>query len=525
MLEARPGSRLAEMVTTGTSPERTVPITVITGLTLAALASFALLHNIRHMFPYQSWTTADIGIWSAAVASCVVMSLAGPWLVWRLPTNPTGWWVAGSGAAISLWVWGSFTWTAVSPWFEYLLPPVYKAAIVVAVLQWPTGRLPARWATPLRGAVICYIAVSWLPHFVGPPIWPTMLRALPSVGDLVTNVLVATVVGVLVSGVAPALFMGAVHRRRAAMPRGVRVTTAPAYAAALLLVVSEVWAFVSDLTSGPLSSGTGRAGSVGGIGLFVELARFGVVAVLLVWSEATRRSRASSAPVSSSQIELGGDRPVDVTADVAHILGDPTAELELVVGAPPSVNGDRSSDRRVGGSRARLGIADRHGTTIASVDHQADCVVDRTTRDALMASIGLAVVRSARQQAAERELAKLRDVQGRVLDAQDRARRRLERDLHDGVQQRLVALALDASLLERRSARQGLTFDDREQLRATITATIEAMRETIHAATPGVLDHGLAAGLVALDATIPISTTTPRPSPCGSWHPKRSPTA
>jgi signal transduction histidine kinase len=494
------------MVTGGISHERLVAATVATGVALTALAAYASLAWARTTWPNEALAPSDARIWWCAAVSGVTLALTARWLLLRLPTNPTGWWVAGAGVAMSGWIWGTFTWTTISPWLEHLLPPVAKAAIVVAVLRWPTGRLPARWTTTLERAVLCYVVVSWLPHFVGSPGYPAFLRGLPSRGDLVTHVLFFQVVLVLVCAVAPVVFMGAVHRCRGGMPASVQVTTAPAYLAAILLGITELFVFVSEVTGAPVAGGFERHSTLRALGHFVDVARFGIVALLLVWSEAMRRRGAATATAAPSRIELGPEHSADASTDVARILGDPTAGLELVgVGQHVLARGRAPATDH--GGRSHIEIADRRGRVVALIDHDDGYMVNRATRDALMASIGLAVVRSARQQAAEQRLAELRDVQRRVLDAQDRARRRLERDLHDGVQQRLVALALDASLLARRDARQGVSVRERELLRANIAAAAAVIREQLRTATPGVIDRGLAAGLVALDAAIPISTT------------------
>src|SRR4051794_33555033 len=47
------------------------------------------------------------------------------------------------------------------------------------------------------------------------------------------------------------------------------------------------------------------------------------------------------------------------------------------------------------------------------------------------------------------EVAELRASRGRLVDASDAARRQVERDLHDGVQPRLVALMLNVSMARR----------------------------------------------------------------------------
>jgi signal transduction histidine kinase len=413
--------------------------------------------------------------------------------------------VLGAGGCFAGWILGTFTDVGVSPWLEHLLPWLCKAAIVVAVLRWPTGRLPARWARPFGLAVACYLAVGLASQFIGRRFPTPVLRAMPSVGSLVTGGMVAELTTALLSGVAPVLFLAATYRRRAGMPKGVRATSTPAFVAAGILGAAELWAFLSATLASPLGGRGGRVNTAGGLGFAVDVGRFGAVAVLLVCSEALRR-RAANAQASKRAIELGPAAVDDVSADVARILGDPTAFLALR--RPDGSWTKEGVDAAPAAStrRSRVEIADGRGRVVAAVDHDEAAVVSQVTRDALMASIGLAVVRSARQLAADHRWRALGRVQREVLDAQDRARRRLERDLHDGVQQRLVALALDASLLARHERAQAVSDDDRDELVESIEQTVAVIRDVLAGGTPGVLDRGLAAGLVALDATIPLTT-------------------
>ena len=50
------------------------------------------------------------------------------------------------------------------------------------------------------------------------------------------------------------------------------------------------------------------------------------------------------------------------------------------------------------------------------------------------------------------QMTDLRDARSRIIEAADAERRRIERDLHDGAQQRLVALALTLRMAEKRAA-------------------------------------------------------------------------
>jgi signal transduction histidine kinase len=94
----------------------------------------------------------------------------------------------------------------------------------------------------------------------------------------------------------------------------------------------------------------------------------------------------------------------------------------------------------------------------------------------------------------------------RIVEVGDAERRRLERNLHDGAQQRLVALALDLSLI-------GATLEkDPALARATLTAAqdqlaqgLDELRELARGIHPTVLtDHGLGPALQALVKRSPV---------------------
>ena len=93
----------------------------------------------------------------------------------------------------------------------------------------------------------------------------------------------------------------------------------------------------------------------------------------------------------------------------------------------------------------------------------------------------------------------------RIVEAADEARRRIERDLHDGAQQRLVSLALSLRLLESRlepAASQRLAA-----IRAELDAALAELRELARGIHPSVLtDRGLEPALTALAtrSTVPV---------------------
>ena len=100
----------------------------------------------------------------------------------------------------------------------------------------------------------------------------------------------------------------------------------------------------------------------------------------------------------------------------------------------------------------------------------------------------------------------LRDARQRILAAADDERRRIERDLHDGAQQRLVAVTLTLRLAEARlktdpaSAAKLVT-----QAREEAQLAIAELRELARGIHPALLsDHGLAAALEALATRAPV---------------------
>ena len=118
-----------------------------------------------------------------------------------------------------------------------------------------------------------------------------------------------------------------------------------------------------------------------------------------------------------------------------------------------------------------------------------------------------------------RRVADIANSRNRSMSAADQERRRLERDLHDGAQQRMVSLAMTLGL-----AQQKLATNPEQGARLVAEAHEEAkralqdLRDLARGLHPAVLtDHGLEAALPALAARCPIPTrvdvaVSPRPA-------------
>ncbi|MCR6688926.1 histidine kinase [Cellulomonas sp.] len=124
----------------------------------------------------------------------------------------------------------------------------------------------------------------------------------------------------------------------------------------------------------------------------------------------------------------------------------------------------------------------------------------------------LAAADAAREQA-EVRVAHVEKTRILVVDAADDERRRIERDLHDGAQQRLVALGVELGAARRRSpedpqaAADALAYAHKE-----VQETLAELRDLVRGIHPAVLtDRGLDAALSALAARSPVPVTVQTP--------------
>jgi signal transduction histidine kinase len=93
----------------------------------------------------------------------------------------------------------------------------------------------------------------------------------------------------------------------------------------------------------------------------------------------------------------------------------------------------------------------------------------------------------------------------RIIEAAQSERRRMERNLHDGAQQRLVSLSLELGLLELRFAEDPEARRQVEQVKQELGQSLEELRELARGLHPAVLTgHGLGPALESLVARSPL---------------------
>jgi signal transduction histidine kinase len=167
---------------------------------------------------------------------------------------------------------------------------------------------------------------------------------------------------------------------------------------------------------------------------------------------------------------------------------------------------------------AATGTADEESTGASGLDGLpgADVVVPVTRDGRLLGAIGITMPRGEPLQPAGRQLVAdvatqaglalanvglvedLRASRQRLVTAQDEARRRLERNLHDGAQQDLVSLVIKAGLAAEHSAGLPEACQALHELRRDATAALENLRDLARGVYPPRLaDLGLAAALSA----------------------------
>ncbi|HEX6698556.1 MAG TPA: histidine kinase [Solirubrobacteraceae bacterium] len=188
-----------------------------------------------------------------------------------------------------------------------------------------------------------------------------------------------------------------------------------------------------------------------------------------------------------------GDPSLVVAYRLPESLGYADADGHPVL--VPPVAADRSS-----------ATVENDGTVLAALVYDASLDDDPELVEAVRAAAGMALENERLHAEAESRLAEVQASRERIVAASDAERRRLERNLHDGAQQRLVALSLQLRLLE------GRVSDDPSAQALVATASSELaqslaeLRELARGIHPAVLDHGLAAALDSLASRSPVPT-------------------
>jgi signal transduction histidine kinase len=233
-------------------------------------------------------------------------------------------------------------------------------------------------------------------------------------------------------------------------------------------------------------------------------AALGLLAAGLAWRPLrARRARAAlgrlTVATAASDNEIRGA--------LSRALGDPGVTLLL---PSPETREPITLDGAAATTAAPLGRArtavERRGQVVAWVEHRADL---RATPELLATTVrtaGLTLESEALRATQQLQAQQLRESTLRLVSAGEAERRRLERDLHDGAQQRLLALGL--GLARARSTAPPAVAESLTRAEARVAAMRDDLREIAHGIHSVTLaEGGLAEAVLALVQAAPGSVT------------------
>jgi len=214
-------------------------------------------------------------------------------------------------------------------------------------------------------------------------------------------------------------------------------------------------------------------------------------------------TRLARSAVGDLVLEL--DRPLlpgELRASLARTLGDPSLQLLYPLhgqdrwvdadGRPVALPGPG------GGRQARTAtVVEREGEPLAALIH--DPALDDGLVRAAAAAAGMAIVNERLQAEVRAQLEEVRASRLRIVEAGDAERRRVERNLHDGAQQRMVTLAISLAMLRDRAGIDPAMAASLDQAAAELKQAIAELRELARGIHPAILtEEGLPAAVEAL---------------------------
>jgi signal transduction histidine kinase len=421
---------------------------------------------------------------------------------WRRPDNRVGALMVATGFT---WFLGMFGLTEPAFLFTIgiLFNNLFLGPAIQLLLGFPTGRLESRFDRQLTLAAYLAVSVAYLPLILtfdpsaktgcgGCPDNVFLIQSSPDFasvwGDALSVLGVAILLGVVVR---------LVGRWRRATPPMRRVVTPQFIAGALLMVMLTVLLIV-DLGGVELSNTV----------YYIALLPFAAVPYLFLGSLIQARMFRGGA-VSELVATIGGPlRDDELRAALARALNDPS--LELAYWLPESGSYVDPDGERIELPDDDSGRSVYHvmldGERVAALIHDPLLLDEPELVEAVGAAATLALERERLDAELRAKVGELRESRARLISIGLAERRRLERDLHDGAQQRLVSLALDLRLA------RAATRDEPERAEELLDGAGEELeralgelRELARGLHPAVLsDRGLDTAIDALASRAPL---------------------
>jgi signal transduction histidine kinase len=299
-------------------------------------------------------------------------------------------------------------------------------------------------------------------------------------------------VGLLLSAAWTAAFvlLSVLRLARSTPPRRRRtgLVVVPAAAAVALFGASALHGLARGFRSNDAIDRALWAGQLAAIVLVAA----GVAAELL----RTRRRRAG---LQRLVLDLGAVGSGSLSERLGKLLGDPSLVLVYARDDDEWVDARGRRDSPSTGTDRQVTYMWSRGRRIAALVHRAGLLADPAIVAEIETTARLALEHERLQAVRLAQLDDLRATSARIVARADAERRGLERDLHDGAQQRLVTAAVGVRLARRRH--KGDTALDSELVRVEhgLNGAVAELRRLGHGLFPATLDaEGLAAALELL---------------------------
>ena len=244
---------------------------------------------------------------------------------------------------------------------------------------------------------------------------------------------------------------------------------------------------------------------------FAQAAALCAIGLAVAWSWLLRRRTRSL--MAGLVVELGRSPPPGGLQEMlGRTLGDPALRVAYALDGRQELVDANGNAVDVAEGLAQTPLT-REGRTIALLLHRPGLLDDPAVIEEVAAATRLALDNERLHAEVLARIEDLRASRARIVAAGEAERRRLERDLHDGAQQRLLGLSLAlgftrAQVQEPADARILTLIDDAEE---RLRGAIVELREVAHGIYPAVLtSDGLGAAVDALRerASIPINVTS-----------------
>ncbi|TCC53746.1 hypothetical protein E0H75_08715 [Kribbella capetownensis] len=462
--------------------------------------------------PWALWATVLAGFGTLVVS--VVLAMAGdelvrpglqallfnwitiPYLIsgtlawWRRPDSRLGPLMIATAFVMAL---TALQWSSVPALhsFGHLLDMVPSAMFLHVFLAYPTGRLETRPRQVVVIAAYVNVVVLQLAKILlgGNPDSLLAITSEPVLAARIEQVQLITMSVLLLTGTV-LLFV----RRPSAAGTRRRPVTLLVDTFGLALVALAVL-YVAGLRGWPQIE-TVRHIAFAAVGL-------APVAFLLGLLDA----RMARTDVGALLMELRAHPAGELREPLARALHDPSLTLAYWLpqyGTWADQEGRAITLRGAEDGRATR-VIKRDDEPIIALEFDRSLEDERELLDAVAAAAGIALENNRLQVELRARLQELQGSRARVIDAGQKERQRLERNLHDGAQQRLVALSLELGLLA--GSAGGETSERLLQAKREVSVSLDELRDVARGIHPAVLTgHGLAVALesLAAQAAVPV---------------------